>query len=80
MVRLSNRVKRSHLTEREKQHTIGLVFLGILLFVSSGLAALFLNVHLNIGTGIVAGFLILGTWFVAFPWGYIGAMEDERSE
>lgn len=79
MVRLDKRVKRSHMTEREKTHTMGLVFLGVLLFVTGVLVAIAFHVWPNYPTFAVIGLCVLGTWCMAFPWGYIGAMEDERS-
>lgn len=58
MVSLSKRVKRSHLTEREKAHTMGLGFLGVLLYVTAGIAAFALHVHVGWTSFIVAGLLI----------------------
>jgi hypothetical protein len=58
---------------------MGLVFFGVLLFITSGLLGWFLHVPADWGTVAVVGFSIMGTWFIAFPWGYIGAKEDERS-
>ena len=75
----SRRVDKSHLDEHEKAHTFALAFLGVLL-ICTGVGAGFIFGILDIRTGVVSFFLMAGTWCIAFPWGYIGSLEEERSK
>lgn len=70
--------KSKHLTDKERGHTFALVFLGILFFISGGAFAAYFYI-VSIKVIILIVFFIGGTWCIAFPWGYAGAMEDERS-
>lgn len=78
MSRFTKKVDKSHLTDHEKTHTMALGFLGILLLISGLGIGLWLKV-LNFPTVIVSLFFMAGIWCIAFAWGYIGAVEDERS-
>ena len=72
----TRRLDNSHLTEKEKRHSVALVLLATLLMVTGAGIDAFIQHSLVLWGDVVA---MLGFTIVGFVWGYIGATEAERS-
>ena len=71
----SKRLDSSHLTPQEKRHSLALVMLGMLLVLTAVPLDYFAKVTPTAYDLLPA----IGIGIICFVWGYIGAMEDERS-
>lgn len=70
----TKRLDSSNLTDKEKRHSVSLILVATFTAIT-GISLSWATHNLLIASIMVAA----ATGIIGFVWGYIGAMEDERS-
>lgn len=75
----TKKLDESHLTDQEKRHSIALILMAMLLITTGMGASVLWKMPISPALGFVVILFIVGSAIIGFVWGYMGAMEDERS-